>query len=492
MIFQKKIKIEEKIIDINLNNLKYKIKNIFIFGSPIGLIPNRIDEKNIFSQIKNISGYLFIIVIKKKSIIFITDPVSNFRVYYYYINNKIFIFNNLKQIRNFKNKLSKNIFNFFLIKNYTPGNQTFIKKLFKFQPCTVYKYDGKLKKKIYFEKNQNKPNLKKLVNLLQIYLDEESIKIKHHKKKNILLFSGGKDSCLLFQNLNKNKINFTPVYLHTFPETVETLKNLNLAKLYCQRYNKTIKIINIKINEEIPKSFFKHYMLFEYHLSLLHFFGVKKIKEIYGNNIAIISGQSCDSVLSLGPSQYTIANFIARFLIHFPNNFISKIFMKIINLKFKKNLYNIENLNDYYKSFYFSFFYYLIKIEENKNFKLEKDIKNFIKNDKNRIANLMYLKCHGFLQGPDNLILINAAKYFKIKLVVMPFGSYRFIQLVTKYYNFKLDIFFPKYVIDLLLDNYFLVKIKNIIYKKKTNLRLSKLDSKMKKKHIKIIKHVTY
>ena len=66
MIFQKKIKIEEKIIDINLNNLKYKIKNIFIFGSPIGLIPNRIDEKNIFSQIKNISGYFFIIVIKKK------------------------------------------------------------------------------------------------------------------------------------------------------------------------------------------------------------------------------------------------------------------------------------------------------------------------------------------------------------------------------------------------------------------------------------------
>ena len=66
MIFKKKIKIEETIININLNNLKYKIKNVFIFGSPIGLNLDRIDDKNIFSQIKNISGYFFIIIIKKK------------------------------------------------------------------------------------------------------------------------------------------------------------------------------------------------------------------------------------------------------------------------------------------------------------------------------------------------------------------------------------------------------------------------------------------
>ena len=61
----------------------------------------------------------------------------------------------------------------------------------------------------------------------------------------------------------------------------------------------------------------------------------------------------------------------------------------------------------------------------------------------------MYLKCHGFLQGPDNLILINVAKYFNIKYIVMPYSSYKFIQLITKYYNFKLDVFFPKYLIDI-------------------------------------------
>ena len=172
-------------------------------------------------------------------------------------------------------------------------------------------------------------------------------------------------------------------------------------------------------------------MLFEYHLSLLHFIGVKKIKDLYGKDILIISGQSCDSIISFGPSQYTISNFIARFLIHFPNNFISQIFIKIINLKFKRKFYLIKNINDYYKSFYFSYFYYLILINENKNFKLDNDLKKFISNDNHKIANLMYLKCHGFLQGPDNLILINVAKYFNIKYIVMPYSSYKFIQLIT-------------------------------------------------------------
>jgi hypothetical protein len=232
-------------------------------------------------------------------------------------------------------------------------------------------------------------------------------------------------------------------------------------------------------------------MLFEYHLSLLHFFGVKKIKKIYGNNILIISGQSCDSILSFGPSQYTVSNFIARFITHFHKNFFTKFFVKIINLKFKRKIYQIKNLSDFYKSFYFSYFYYSILIDENKKFKLDKQIKKFLKQDKNIISNLMYLKCHGFLQGPDNLILINAAKYFKIKSIIMPYASYKFIQIITKYYNFKLDILLPKYLIDLLLNNYFLVKLKNFIYRKNSNVKLSTLDVELKNKHIKYIKNVT-
>ena len=98
-------------------------------------------------------------------------------------------------------------------------------------------------------------------------------------------------------------------------------------------------------------------MLFEYHLSILHFFGIKQIiKKFMVITFSIISGQSCDSVLSFGPSQYTVSNFIAEFIVHFPKNFLSKILIRIINLKFKKKIYDIKNLENFYKSFYFHFF----------------------------------------------------------------------------------------------------------------------------------------
>ena len=68
MKFLKKIKIKDKIIEIKLNNLKYKKENIFIFGSPFGLNLDKINEKNILDSIKNVSGFFFLLIIKKKKL----------------------------------------------------------------------------------------------------------------------------------------------------------------------------------------------------------------------------------------------------------------------------------------------------------------------------------------------------------------------------------------------------------------------------------------
>ena len=66
MIFRKKLNIKGKIVDINLSNLIYQKKNIFIFGSPLGFSLQKINEKNILDQVKNLSGYFFYISHKKK------------------------------------------------------------------------------------------------------------------------------------------------------------------------------------------------------------------------------------------------------------------------------------------------------------------------------------------------------------------------------------------------------------------------------------------
>ena len=52
MIFRKKLNINGKIVDINLSNLKFKKKNIFIFGSPLGLNLRKLQKKIFLMKLK--------------------------------------------------------------------------------------------------------------------------------------------------------------------------------------------------------------------------------------------------------------------------------------------------------------------------------------------------------------------------------------------------------------------------------------------------------
>ena len=102
---------------------------------------------------------------------------------------------------------------------------------------------------------------------------------------------------------------------------------------------------------------------------------------------------------------------------------------------------------------------------------------------KDDISKKMYLKIHGFLQGSDNMVLINSAKLLKNNKIFMPFGTLKFISIICKYYDFQKDVFYPKYLINLLEPelNYNDKKIKNL------KLKLSILNEKIKLNVIKSI-----
>ena len=53
MIFKKKLNINGNNVELNISDLKVKKKNIFIFGSPLGLDLDRINRK-IFLRRSNI------------------------------------------------------------------------------------------------------------------------------------------------------------------------------------------------------------------------------------------------------------------------------------------------------------------------------------------------------------------------------------------------------------------------------------------------------
>ena len=95
----------------------------------------------------------------------------------------------------------------------------------------------------------------------------------------------------------------------------------------------------------------------------------------------------------------------------------------------------------------------------------------------------MYSKIIGFLQGSDNQVVIKAANYHGIKIVIMPFASSKFIYNVVQYKNNFLEVIKPKYFVrSLLKKNRIRWKMKS---KKNNNLApenvIDKYESAMNK-----------
>ena len=180
-----------------------------------------------------------------------------------------------------------------------------------------------------------------------------------------MLFSGGLDSYFLYKSLRENKIKFKCAYFYTSPSSYETAKNLSKVKQICEYDNILLDLIKIDMKYlSSTKKFIQENMMFNYHFSIVFYKGIETLKK-YGKDILIISGQSCDSILSFGPSQNTIPNFLARYLINFPFSFISKLIPFVLNLKFNKKLKNPKNINEFYFSFIKSFYYYPLNYSSN-------------------------------------------------------------------------------------------------------------------------------
>jgi len=150
-------------------------------------------------------------------------------------------------------------------------------------------------------------------------------------------------------------------------------------------------------------------------------------------------------------------------------------------MKFNKDLRNPRTNINFYESFFFNFFYYPLIYST--NFKKKDIITSIINNIghiKDKYSKMLFLKSFGFLQGPDNMVLIKSANEFGIHKVYYPFASYKFISIISKYYNFKLDLFYPKYILKVICKKYIYLNP----FRSTFNIYLSHIDNKLKKKYI--------
>ena len=486
-------KIYHKTFNFKKNKVKFLIKSNYIvnknkiifFGNPIHNDLNEINEKNLLTEIKNIEGFFLILLIKKNRIILYNDVLGNFRLYYKKNRNLLIISNNYNSYLNRKKIGTLNVeeFNFWMSKNYTSGDRTFFNDLYKMPPSSILYINENLELNIRnnfkrFIKYSNYNSIQSIENSI-----DNSIRlIKRKKNKIILLFSGGADSLLLAQKLKEKKCNFDCVYFSTKPNTYESEKGYRLAKICAKNLNLKLIVIPVKFN--VNKSKFKNIlniMLFDFHSCIVQFFGISEILKKYGKNIEIISGQSADSVLCYGPSATTLSNFVNRIL-YLKNNIFTNLAIKLY-LEKKYNLKLLTPKNDFedYYYFYNSFFYYPFykKSNVNRDVKIKNKIKKIVNSIKlSKEFTKMYLKIFGFLQGPDNQVLVQSALFHNFSKISLPYATPQIITSVcTKQSKLK-TIIFPKYEIKKLLDK----NLIKILKQNKTNIKgLKKISNYMPK-----------
>lgn len=490
MKFIKKLSLNKHQILITINSDYIINKNgLIFFGKPIYDSLDKINLKNIDRMIHQISGVFVCIIIQDEKLYIYNDICGNFRLYYRLEKNKLYLNDDYtKLLFNKKLQLDKQEFNFWIKKNYTTGSKTLFQQIKKIPPSTKTFFSGKkIKHSIYFN-SDNKSGSISLEKNLKNNLIKNIIHLKN--KKNILLFSGGKDSSLIAQLLLENKIKFHSVYINTKQKIDQIENNKTKASIIAKKNNFKLHEVKVDLKTYNINNILNS-MLFDFHFSILHFEGIRLIKKKFGENINLICGQSADSIFSYGATSNSLSHFLSRFS-YFNNNFlISLISRKILEKKYKTRLLYFKIKKNIL--FFLSFYYYLLVEKDlfKKSGNIIRSINIIKKNLKNNKDYFMYLKIFGFLQGPDNQVVINACKKSGVNYYLPYLDPQIIYNVINNKNNFK-DIFFPKYAISNLLNSNFKIqKFHKKKYSKLTN-EIKNTERHLKDLFIKKINQLTF
>lgn len=490
---------QEKIqIDIEQNPY-YQGNNIKLYGFPIlesfNISPNQINQ-NIDKYFK---GYFLCILEEKGNIIIQNDLFGNFKLFYRYYDNGFIKFSD-----NWENLLlpsdqltkDKDQYAYFLDHKFTLGDSTFFKEIKKVVPGSkIIISKNKVNFNSRFVNQTNKPfKIHTFYKSIVSDLTHTLLELKKTPKKIILLFSGGTDSKVLAHMLKNLNIPFIAVTFlsrsnkdNNFLEVNRAIKVAKLLKLN----HKIIEVTDYS-DTDLIKKYVNSLFFDKVWENYFYFKGLSTLKEIYGTDIILISGQGSDSLFSFGPTEWVFGSLATRIMINYPLSFIAKLFTFLTNLKFNTNFKYPKNKKEVPMSLLDEFRYKPV-IRRNRNQKIFDSFYSIIgKENYNFHTSLYYQKIFGFIQGKDNSGTVWGAKTLGLNLIVLPFMSPNILYETMMYRNKLLDTLFPKYILRYyLLKNNLLflpkVKLKKDEMLNPTNLQLENTNELFEKQFFKVL-----
>jgi len=276
-------------------------------------------------------------------------------------------------------------------------------------------------------------------------------------EKEIILLSGGVDSSVLLGIIKDYTDNIKAVTFSYTPSFEINGKDVERSNLITKKFNVEHEIIEIDIKSlqvsELEEITLKMPFAAHFSIPFIHTFQYFK-----NNNNRFWSGQNCDSLYNLGPTEKY--SFIHRFLISTPY------------IKMNKGIYGYEKytiqkkiidsiITAYYQTFYHTkvsipkdfddlvqYFqesnqYLALKFAEEKRFPKESQHQERIIKVNEANSVLFDSKLASFFSGRDNKVLSNSADLFNLTCN-LPYSQANMIHLFRNLSKDFTDVIFPK------------------------------------------------
>ena len=409
------------------------------------------------NNLNKVAGYYFAIYEDGDELVLANDICGGYRIYYTEIDGK-YVFSDdynciIDRIRCKEDiEIDKNQLAYWQKHRFALDDNTLFKRIKKLSPASYIRISNEgMLVDSYYKDLKRLSNYKKLMTenytliknqLKQIYKDNP-------QKTFVLFYSGGADSTFLLHILLENQMPFKCLIMQYQPTSSENANEVNRAKAYLKQIGiENYDTIDIDFNKARDRNIeaVLNDMLFDRHTAVHCYECYRLIKEKYGKDVVIINGQTSDSILSFGPSEQTKGSFIRRAILYtvvgklllWP---LMRFYMPQLRMPWTANSRKIAMLDET------NYFYMTDTSSTYHEMLINKLESPLVKRLKNKESILMYLKLISFIQGPDNQMVIQAARHNGISQVVMPFTTPEFIYNTVSYKNNLRELFVGKYFI---------------------------------------------
>ena len=456
-------------VDITLKvDPVFEKSNVFFFGFPFNFNESYFEMSAI--ELGNmLKGYWIRLEISEDSLTITTDILGGFRIYYSKPSkDQMHISDDFQHMNNALSTVTKeNVeIEYWEKHGFTTGRGTFYKEVLKLSPASSLIIDPKgIREILYFKDVVRKRNVQLHFEKIDQDLSDTISSLNGYDETIILLFSGGKDSCLLLQYLISHKISFKAIFIKMKPIPKIALQDLIRARSHAKEYGIVLEELEIELNKisEKDKLEIIANQPLDKHYSLLHYIGMKKIKEKYGDHVIILNGQSSDSILSFGPSENSLMSFFRRNMMYSSTSFLSRLGCLLLVFKTRK-MFKLPVNNNERLIALFDEYKYTRVIEKDKSKEYLQYLKNYIEDKTKNLCSFqskeMYAKIASFCQGSDNQVVVKSAMKNNLK-VLMPFATPNIVYSTIAFKNEKEEIYNPKYALDYILRNKFEIYYKN-------------------------------